>query len=68
MCRVIYCGLSREIETVKDFFEEFKFYPILAKGYTEFKEDDCLCQADIENTFIEHKISFIYDGSNWVVI
>ena len=64
MCQIIIINNGEvEIETPNDFKEFFGFNPLVKGYYNGIIGDACLCQVDIENTFLQHGIEFTEDKS-----
>lgn len=69
MCdKIIINGGDKEIETPAQFLEHFEFMPKMFKEYANIDMNSCLCQVDIETSFIENNIFFKKDCGDFHVI
>jgi hypothetical protein len=59
MCNIILInGGEKQIQTPIEFLEHFGFMPEIFKEYANIDMNSCLCQVDIETSFIENNIFF----------
>ena len=64
MCQTIIINNGEvEIETPNEFKEFFGFDPLVEEYYGGIIGDACLCQVNIEKTFLDHGINFTEDKS-----
>ena len=62
MCQIVVINKGeKEITTPKEFKNHFGFMPITNWAYNELMMDGCLCQCEIEETLLEHNITFVSD-------
>jgi hypothetical protein len=62
MCQIVVINKGeKEITTPQEFKDHFGFMPITNWAYNELMMDACLCQCEIEETLLEHKIPFVSD-------
>lgn len=67
MCDIIVINRGeKEIETPRQFQEHFGFLPEKSIHYNSMDIDCCLCQCDIEKTFMAKNIPFKKDGDFYV--
>jgi hypothetical protein len=67
MCNIVVINRGeKELGTPRQFQEHFGFLPNRDIHYTDIDMESCLCQCDIEASFKERDIPYLFDGDYYV--
>jgi hypothetical protein len=68
MCTIVVINRGeKEIGTPREFLEHFKVMPDFEMYFNKVDMDACLCQCDLDTTFVCNEIAYkIIDGDYYV--
>lgn len=68
MCHILFINNGeKEIETPKQFREYFGFDALKEKHYNSVEDECCLCQVDLDETFISKNIDYKFVRGDYYV-